>query len=184
MAERILEDAAKTGLRVISLRYFNPIGAHPSANIGELPLGSPNNLVPYVTQTAVGLREKLTVFGNDYNTPDGSCVRDYIHVVDLARVHVRAMEYLQGQSQSNLFRAFNIGTGKGYSVLDVISLFKKATGEKLNYSIGARRPGDVGKIYADPSLAFSELKWQPEYTIEEALQHAWEWEKKLRAKAN
>jgi UDP-glucose 4-epimerase len=184
MGERILEDAAKNGLRVVSLRYFNPIGAHPSSHIGELPLDSPNNLVPYITQTAIGIREKLTVFGNDYNTPDGSCIRDFIHVVDLSQAHVRAMQYLQQQSQPNLFKAFNIGTGKGYSVLELISLFEKSTGVQVNYSIGSRRPGDVEKIYADPSFAFTELKWQPAFSIEEALLHAWQWEQAIKSKAN
>lgn len=182
MGERILADAVKNGLRVVSLRYFNPIGAHPSVHLGELPIGSPNNLVPYLTQTAIGLREKLTVFGNDYTTPDGSCIRDFIHVVDLAQAHLKAMDYLKNQSQPSLFKAFNIGTGKGCSVLELISLFMKSTGVELNYSIGPRRAGDIERIYADPTLAFNELKWTPTYSVKQALQHAWQWEKKLREK--
>ncbi len=180
MGERILADASKNGLRVVSLRYFNPIGAHPTAHIGELPLGSPNNLVPYLTQTAIGFREKLTVFGNDYNTPDGSCIRDFIHVVDLAQAHLKAMEYLKKQKQPALFQAFNIGTGKGCSVLELISLFQKATGVELKYTIGSRRSGDIEKIYADPTMAFNELNWTPSFSVKQALQHAWQWEKKLR----
>jgi UDP-glucose 4-epimerase len=180
MGERILADAAKNGLRVVSLRYFNPIGAHPSAHIGELPIGSPNNLVPYLTQTAIGLREQLTVFGNDYNTPDGSCIRDFIHVVDLAQAHLKAMEYLSGDLRTALFEAFNLGTGEGCSVLQLISLFEKATGVKLKYVIGARRAGDIEKIYADPSFAINQLKWRPAFSVEQALLHAWQWEKKLR----
>lgn len=182
MGERILKDASKNNLRVVSLRYFNPIGAHPSAHIGELPLGTPNNLVPYITQTAAGLREKLTVFGNDYNTPDGSCIRDFIHVVDLAKAHVKAMEYLREQRQPTLFKAFNIGTGKGYSVLELLSIFKKATGVDVNFSIGSRRPGDIEKIYADPSLAFSDLKWSPIFSVEDSLLHAWQWEQAIKYK--
>lgn len=179
MSERILEDAYLTGFRVISLRYFNPIGAHPSALMGELPIGTPNNLVPYITQTAAGKREKLTVFGNDYNTPDGSNVRDFIHVVDLAIAHVKAMEYLSELPPENSYQAFNVGTGIGVSVLQLVNEFEKATGVKLNYTIGARRPGDVEKVYADPSKVNKLLKWKSKYTIADALLHAWEWEKKL-----
>ena len=179
MSERILEDSYRTGFRVVSLRYFNPIGAHPSALMGELPIGTPNNLVPFITQTAAGKREKLTVFGNDYNTPDGSNIRDFIHVVDLANAHVRAMEYLQQLPPGNQYEAFNLGTGVGVSVLELIKAFEKATGVKLNYVIGARRPGDVEKVYADPSKVNKLLKWKSKYTISDALLHAWEWEKKL-----
>jgi UDP-glucose 4-epimerase len=179
MSERILEDSYLTGFRVVSLRYFNPIGAHPSALMGELPIGTPNNLVPYVTQTAAGKREKLTVFGNDYNTPDGSNIRDFIHVVDLAIAHVRAMEYLQQLPPSNRYEAFNLGTGVGISVLELIQEFEKATGVKLNYVIGSRRAGDVEKVYADPSKVNALLKWKSKYSISDALLHAWEWEKKL-----
>jgi UDP-glucose 4-epimerase len=179
MCERILEDSYLTGLRVISLRYFNPIGAHPSSLLGELPIGTPNNLVPYVTQTAIGKREKLTVFGNDYNTPDGSCVRDFIHVVDLAIAHMKAMEYLDKQSDDVFYEVFNLGTGIGVSVLELIDKFQKSTGVKLNYIIGARRAGDVEKTYADPAKVNKTLGWKTKYTIEEALLHAWNWEKKL-----
>jgi UDP-glucose 4-epimerase len=179
MCERILEDSYRIGFRIISLRYFNPIGAHPSALLGELPIGTPNNLVPYVTQTAIGKREKLTVFGNDYNTPDGTCVRDFIHVVDLAIAHLKAMEYLDKQSEEIFYDVFNVGTGIGVSVLELIEKFQIATGIKLNYSIGPRRAGDVEKTYADASKVNRILKWKSRYTIEEALLHAWKWEEKL-----
>jgi len=179
MGERILEDAYPNGLKVISLRYFNPIGAHPSALIGELPIGVPNNLVPYITQTAIGKREKLTVFGNDYNTEDGSCVRDFIHVVDLALAHVKAMEHLNQQTSEKSLEVFNVGTGEGMSVLQLINRFEKATGVKLNYVIGARRAGDVEKTYADASKVNKQLRWHSKYSIEQALLHAWNWEKKL-----
>jgi UDP-glucose 4-epimerase len=180
MCERILEDAYITGLRVISLRYFNPIGAHPTALMGELPIGVPNNLVPYITQTAAGKREKLTVFGDDYNTPDGSCLRDFIHVVDVAIAHIRAMEYLNTQDGSNRYEAFNLGTGIGVSVLELIDKFQKVTGVKLPYSIGLRRPGDVEKVFADPTKVNKALNWKTKFSIEEGLLHAWEWEKKLK----
>jgi len=179
MCERILEDTYLTGLRVISLRYFNPIGAHPSALLGELPVGAPNNLVPFVTQTAIGKREKLTVFGNDYDTYDGSCVRDFIHVVDLAIAHMKAMEYLNKQSGDVFYEVFNLGTGIGMSVLDLIDRFQKTTGVKLNYIIGPRRPGDVEKTFADPAKVNKALGWKTKYSIEEALLHAWRWEEKL-----
>jgi UDP-glucose 4-epimerase len=179
MCERILEDSYTTGFRVISLRYFNPIGAHPSTLIGELSVGIPNNLVPYITQTAIGKREKLTVFGNDYNTPDGSCVRDFIHVVDLAAAHLKAMEYLNKQSGEVFYDVFNVGAGKGVSVLELINKFQESTGTKLNYFIGPRRPGDVEKTYADSSKVNTILGWKPKYSIEEALLHAWKWEEKM-----
>ena len=180
MCERILEDVSLKDFRVISLRYFNPIGAHPSALIGELPIGSPNNLVPYVTQTAAGVREKLTVFGNDYNTYDGSCVRDFIHVVDLAIAHVKALQYLNTKKSSGSFEAFNVGTGDGVSVLDLVKKFIDVTGIKLNYSIGPRRSGDVEKVYADPKKSNSVLGWKAKYSLEKSLLHAWQWEKKIR----
>ncbi len=179
MCERILEDVAKTGLRVISLRYFNPIGAHPSAHIGELPAGIPNNLVPFITQTAAGIREELVVYGNDYHTPDGSCIRDFIHVSDVARAHVDALRYLQQRKDPVLNEAFNLGIGKGMSVLEMVNLFQQVTGAKLRYRIGSRRPGDVEKIYADPKRVMKELGWKPQFTIEQALLHAWQWQKKL-----
>ncbi len=180
MCERILEDAtvANKNLRVISLRYFNPVGAHPSALIGELPIGTPSNLVPFITQTAAGIRPQLTVFGNDYNTTDGSCVRDFIHVVDLAKAHVKAVQAISSIRTS--YETFNIGTGKGETVLDLIKKFIRVTGVQLNYTIGARRPGDVEKIYANPKKAHEVLKWKAEQTLEDSLLHAWNWEKKLR----
>lgn len=179
MCERILEDAYPGGYRIISLRYFNPVGAHPSALIGELPIGTPNNLVPFVTQTAAGVRTKLTVFGDDYNTPDGSCVRDFIHVVDLAQGHLSAMEYLKS-ARANSYEVFNLGTGEGVSVLQLIKRFMAATGVNVPYEIGPRRSGDVEKTYADPAKANRVLKWTPRFTVEESLQHAWNWEKNIR----
>jgi len=180
MCERILEDAYTTGFRVISLRYFNPIGAHPSALMGELPVGTPNNLVPYITQTAAGIREKLTVFGNDYDTPDGSCLRDFIHVVDLALAHVKAMEFLASGPAGNRYDAFNLGSGIGVSVLQLIKKFIAATGVNLPFVIGPRRSGDVEKIYADPAKVNATLGWKTTFTIEQSLMHAWQWEKKIR----
>jgi UDP-glucose 4-epimerase len=179
VCERILEDVFSTGFRVVSLRYFNPIGAHPSALMGELPIGTPNNLAPYITQTAAGKRAKLTVFGNDYNTPDGSCLRDFIHVVDLADAHVKAMEYLTQLSQQNTLRIFNLGTGRGVSVLELIEQFKRVTGVDVPFVIGPRRSGDIEKVYADTTKVNTELGWKTKYTSEESLLHAWEWEKKL-----
>jgi UDP-glucose 4-epimerase len=179
MCERILEDSFSTGLRVISLRYFNPIGAHPSALMGELPIGVPNNLVPFITQTAARKRDKLTVFGGDYNTPDGSCLRDYIHVVDVAVAHIKAMEYMSKKNDDTLYEVFNLGTGIGASVLELVNKFEKVSGVKLNYVIGPRRPGDVEKVYADPTKVNNALGWQTKYSMDEALLHAWEWEKKI-----
>lgn len=179
MCERILEDSHSTGLRVISLRYFNPIGAHPSALMGELPIGVPNNLVPFITQTAAGKRNQLTVFGGDYNTPDGSCLRDYIHVVDVAVAHIKAMEYLSKKNDNTLYEVFNLGTGIGASVLELINKFEKVTGVKLNYVVGPRRPGDVEKVYADPTKVNNALGWQTKYSMDEGLLHAWEWQKKI-----
>jgi UDP-glucose 4-epimerase len=180
ICERILEDAATIDFRVISLRYFNPIGAHPSALIGELPIGIPNNLVPYVTQTAAGVREKLTVFGNDYDTPDGSCVRDFIHVMDVASAHVKAIPYLEGRKEVNVFEAFNLGTGIGVSVLELVKKFIEVTGINLSYTIGSRRPGDVEKVYADPQKIHKAFGWATKYGLGESLLHAWNWEKKIR----
>jgi UDP-glucose 4-epimerase len=179
MCERILEDVHSTGLRIISLRYFNPIGAHPSSLIGELPIGVPGNLVPFITQTAIGKREKLTVFGNNYNTTDGSCLRDYIHVVDLAIAHLKAMEYLRDRPGKNVYDVFNLGTGVAVSVLDLIDKFQTVTGKKVNYEIGPRRAGDVEKTYADPTKINAVMGWRPTYSVEEALLHAWNWEIKL-----
>jgi UDP-glucose 4-epimerase len=183
MCERILQDIYPLGMRVVSLRYFNPIGAHPSALIGELPVGVPGNLVPFITQTAIGKRQKLTVFGNDYNTTDGSCIRDFIHVVDVAQAHIKALEFLAGEGPEPLYKVLNLGTGIGASVLELVNSFEKVTGVKLNYSIGPRRPGDVEKTYADPSRAFKDLQWKPKFTLEDALLHAWKWEEKLAKKA-
>jgi UDP-glucose 4-epimerase len=180
MGERILEDAYLTGYRIVSLRYFNPIGAHPSALIGELPIGLPNNLVPYITQTAARVREKLTIFGGDYNTPDGTCIRDFIHVVDLANAHVKAMEFLANKKEEKLLEAFNLGTGVGVTVLELVKEFTKVTGIQLPYSIGPRRPGDVEKVYGDPSKANRLMGWKTKYSISDSLLHAWQWEKKIR----
>ncbi len=179
MSERILEDAviANKNLKVISLRYFNPIGAHPSALMGELPIGIPGNLVPYVTQTAVGLRKKLTVFGSDYDTPDGSCLRDFIHVVDLAQAHVKALEKINEMPSRN--EVFNLGTGEGVSVLGLVKKFIEVTGVNLNYEVGPRRPGDVEKVYANPSKAKKLLGWETKLTLDEALKDAWRWQQKL-----
>ena len=179
MCERILEDAYRTGLRVISLRYFNPIGAHPTSLLGELPIGVPNNLVPFVTQTAIGKREKLVVFGNDYETLDGSCIRDFIHVADLATAHVTAMQHLSKQTSEVFYDVFNLGTGIGVSILEIIDKFQKITGVRLNYEIGPRRVGDVVKTYADPTKVTKVLGWRSKYSVEDALLHAWKWEQKL-----
>ncbi|VAW24524.1 UDP-glucose 4-epimerase [hydrothermal vent metagenome] len=171
---------ANPHLRGIALRYFNPIGAHESALIGELPLGIPNNLVPFITQTAAGLRDGLKVFGNDYNTPDGSAIRDYINVVDLAKAHVVAIErLLKGKNKTN-YEVFNLGTGNGYSVLEIVNTFEKVTGIKLNYKIVGRREGDIEKIWADTTYANEELGWKAEKGLEETLLSAWNWEKNIR----
>ncbi len=184
IAEEIILDTIKSDkiLKAIALRYFNPIGAHKSALIGELPIGVPNNLVPYITQTVVGKREQLSVFGNDYNTPDGTPIRDYIHVVDLAKAHLVAAERLLKSKNKTGFEAFNIGTGRGNSVLEIINTFEKSTGKKVKYKIEKRRAGDIEKIWADISLANKELGWKHELSLEEALRSAWEWEKKLMRK--
>lgn len=183
IGEEIIIDACATNasLHAISLRYFNPIGAHPSAEIGELPLGIPGNLVPFITQTAAGIREKLTVFGNDYDTPDGSCIRDYIHVVDLAKAHVKAFELLDKKS-AGFYDFFNIGTGKGSTVLEVVKGFEKVTGKNLNYWIGPRRPGDVEKVYAAVDKSTKELNWKTELGLETALEDAWRWQQRLQQK--
>lgn len=182
IAEEIIRDTVKVNpkIKAISLRYFNPIGAHPSALIGELPRGVPNNLVPFITQTAIGIRDELKVFGDDYHTPDGSAIRDYINIVDLARAHVVSINRMLGdQSKSNL-EIFNLGTGKGSSVLEIIDAFEKATGEKLKYSIVGRRPGDVESVYADTKYANEELGWKANAGLEETLLSAWNWEKNIR----
>ncbi|MCD8742555.1 UDP-glucose 4-epimerase GalE [Mucilaginibacter roseus] len=178
VAEEILKDmvASGTPYKVISLRYFNPVGAHETALIGELPIGVPQNLVPFITQTAIGKREKITVFGDTYNTPDGSCIRDYIHVVDLAKAHVSALKLAEQESFSG-YDVFNLGTGKGSSVLEVIAAFEKATGVKLNYQIGAPRPGDVEQVWGDVSKSTEKLGWKTELGLDEMMSSAWAWEK-------
>lgn len=182
ICEDILADTVEAvkELKVVSLRYFNPIGAHPSALIGELPRGIPENLVPFITQTAYGIREELKVYGDDYDTPDGSCIRDYIHVVDLAKAHVSALHRLVNNKNKTNFEVFNIGTGKGVSVFEAIESFQRVSGVKLKYRIIGRRSGDIEKIWADTSLANSELGWKAESTVDDAMKTAWEWEKSLR----
>lgn len=181
IGEEILRDTVAAGkaLRAISLRYFNPIGAHPSALIGELPIGIPNNLVPFITQTAAGKRQQLTVFGDDYPTPDGSCIRDYIHVMDLAEAHVAALKNLQNQSGSNGYEVFNVGTGHGNSVLELVKTFEAVTGQTLNYRIGPRRAGDIAAVYADASKVNRELAWSAKRSLREALEDAWRWQQQL-----
>lgn len=180
IAEEILSETARVSenLKVIALRYFNPVGAHASALIGELPIGVPQNLVPFVTQSAIGKRGEIIVFGDDYDTPDGTCIRDYIHVVDLAKAHVAAIKRLENKADS--FDIFNIGTGRGNSVLEVIHAFEKATGEKLKYSIGPRRPGDIVQIYGDVTKAGQHLGWKAELGLLEMMSSAWEWEKYIK----
>lgn len=180
--EEIVRDTVASGspIRAILLRYFNPIGAHPSALIGELPNGVPQNLIPYLTQTAMGIREKLSVFGDDYDTPDGSCIRDYIYVVDLAKAHVIAMNRILEGKQKEKVEVFNVGTGRGLSVLELIHTFEESTGVKLNYQIVGRRQGDIVKVWADPTFANNELGWKAEATIEETLRSAWNWQVHLR----
>ncbi|MFT7543603.1 MAG: UDP-glucose 4-epimerase [Gammaproteobacteria bacterium] len=175
VGEQLINDTLKDG--AVILRYFNPIGAHPSGLIGELPNGKPENLVPYITQTAAGIRDELQVFGNDYNTLDGTCLRDYIHVVDLARAHVKALQYLDDNCATN---TFNVGTGKGNSVLEMINTFEAVNQVKLNYKIVPRREGDIEQIYADTTKANTVLKWKAQYGIKEALRDAWNWELKIQ----
>lgn len=182
VGESIIRDAVHSdpGTRAVSLRYFNPIGAHPSALIGELPRGVPENLVPYITQTGIGLRDELKVFGTDYDTPDGSCIRDYIHVVDLARAHLSALtRMMNGQSKNN-YEVFNLGTGEGVSVLEAIKSFERISGKSLSYTVTDRREGDIEKIWADPSLANRELGWRAESSLDEAMKSAWDWEQYYR----
>jgi len=184
ICEEIMQDfmIPNPGLNVISLRYFNPIGAHPSALIGELPIGTPNNLVPFITQTAIGIREELKVFGDDYNTPDGSAIRDYINVVDLARAHVVAIDRLINNKNKADFEVFNLGTGKGNSVFEVIKAFERATGEHLRYRVVGRREGDVEQVFADTRYANDELGWKAEKGLDETLLTAWNWETSFREK--
>lgn len=179
MGEEIITDTTKmSSLNAIALRYFNPIGGHKSILIGELPIGVPQNLIPYVTQTAAGIRECLSVFGDDYNTHDGTAVRDYIHVVDLAKAHIVAMKRLLEKNNKSQMEFFNIGTGRGSSVLDVIHAFEKANNQKLNYKIVPRRAGDITAAYADTSLANNELGWKSELTLQDSLRAAWLWQLK------
>jgi UDP-glucose 4-epimerase len=182
IGEQIIKDFCNSNdsFAAISLRYFNPIGAHPSAKIGELPIGIPQNLVPFVTQTAIGIRKELFIFGKDYPTPDGTCIRDYIHVIDLAKAHVVALSRLFEEKKSNNYEVFNIGTGKGSSVLEVVYAFEKATGENLNYSFTERRDGDIVSAYADTTKANKVLEWKSVFSLEDALASAWKWEISLR----
>lgn len=182
--EEIIRDFVKVteGVSAIMLRYFNPIGAHPSALLGELPNGVPQNLVPYITQTAIGIRKELSVFGDDYDTPDGSCIRDYINVVDLAKAHVVAIDRILAGKQDERVEVFNIGTGRGLSVLELVDLFQKATGVKLNYKIVGRREGDIEKVWADPRKANEVLGWKATTPVDETLLSAWRWQEKLREK--
>jgi UDP-glucose 4-epimerase len=181
MCERILEDAvtADKDLHVISLRYFNPVGAHPSALIGELPLDVPGNLVPFITQTAAGIRKSLVIFGNDYSTPDGTCLRDFIHIVDLSEAHVVALNKMLHSDELDRYEVFNLGSGEGVSVLQLVKKFSEVTGVPLRYEIGPRRPGDVEKTYADPGKSFRKLGWRTRLTIDKALIDAWNWQKKI-----
>lgn len=179
VGERVLTDFFKTksNSSLTLLRYFNPIGAHPSGLIGELPIGVPSNLVPFITQTGVGKRKKLTVFGKDYDTDDGTCIRDYIHVVDLANAHVASLK--KGLVSSESIKIYNVGTGKGASVLDVVTAFEKVSNQKLNYEFGPRREGDVPEIYSDNELIKNELGWDAKFLLEDCLEHSWMWEKNL-----
>lgn len=180
IGEEILEKVTANGvIQNISLRYFNPVGAHASALIGELPKGIPNNLFPYVMQTGIGKLRQLTVFGNDYDTPDGSCLRDYIHVVDLAKAHVQACKRLLDQKQASSFEVFNLGTNKGTSVLELIRSFEKVTGEKLNFIIGPRREGDAAAVYADTKKANNVLGWKASLTLDEMIASSWKWQLSL-----
>ncbi len=185
ISEDIITDTSKaTNVKAILLRYFNPIGAHDSVLIGELPLGIPNNLVPFITQTAIGIREKLSVFGSDYNTTDGTAIRDYIHVVDLAQAHVVAVERMINKRGKNGVEIFNLGTGNGFSVLEVINSFEKVSGQKLNYKIVGRRAGDIEIVYADTTFANKELGWKAKKTLDEMMLSAWNWENALARKQN
>jgi len=183
IGEKMVEEVVRVAkVNANVLRYFNPAGAHNSALIGEYPLETPNNLVPVITQTAAGKRSSFTIYGNDYSTPDGTCIRDYIHVVDIARAHVVAIERMMNKKNKSNFELFNLGTGHGNSVLEVINAFEKTNGIKLNYTIGKRRPGDVEKVWADTTLANSELGWKSEFSLDEIMRSAWKWELALNEK--
>ncbi len=185
MGEEIVRDVTKTGgLQSILLRYFNPVGAHPTALIGELPLGKPENLVPAITQTAIGKINELSVYGDDYPTRDGSCIRDYIHVCDIAHAHTLALQYLIEKRNTEKCEVFNLGTGNGVSVLEAIHAFEKVSGKKLNYKISPRRPGDIMAIYANNSLAKEKLSWNPKYSLDEMMATAWKWELKIEVDAS
>ncbi|MGM0634864.1 MAG: UDP-glucose 4-epimerase GalE [Bacteroidota bacterium] len=183
IGEEIISDTTKvnTDFNAISLRYFNPIGAHPSAEIGELPIGVPQNLIPYITQTGIGLRKELSVYGNDYETPDGTCIRDYIHVMDLAEAHVVALERLIKKNNEKNYEVFNLGTGQGNSVLEVIQSFEKVTGNKLPYKFANRRPGDVVVAYACTDKANNILGWKAKFSLDQALKSAWKWQQKVQS---
>ena len=182
IGEEIIKDTCKVNpqLAAIALRYFNPIGAHPTVEIGELPIGVPQNLVPFITQAGVGLRDQLSVFGDDYPTPDGTCIRDYIHVVDVAKAHVAALKRLVDSKNETNFEVFNLGTGTGSSVLEVIQSFERVSGEKLNYRIAPRRAGDVIQAFADTNKANTVLGWKAQSSLDDAIKSAWDWEKKVR----
>lgn len=182
IGEEIIKDTChiNNNLNAIALRYFNPIGAHESTKIGELPIGVPQNLVPFITQTAIGIREQLSVFGDDYPTPDGTCIRDYIHVVDLAKAHVIALKRLINKMNTSNFETFNVGTGKGSSVLEVIKSFEKVSGQNLNYKIANRRKGDIISAYADTTKANDTLGWQAKLTLDDAMRSAWKWQLSLQ----
>jgi UDP-glucose 4-epimerase len=184
MCEEIMADQVKTGhLKGIALRYFNPVGAHPSGLIGELPIGLPDNLMPYITQTAIGKRPVLRVFGNDYPTPDGTAIRDYIHITDLAEAHVKAVGRIMNDAQKQPMEYFNLGTGNGYSVLEMIHAFEKATGVALPWEFAPRRPGDITEIWADASLANRELGWKAKLGLHEMVSSAWNWERQLKVES-
>lgn len=182
MGEQIVIEFAKNALtKTILLRYFNPVGAHPSAIIGEMPIGKPQNLFPAITQTAIGKLPSMMVYGNDYPTRDGSCIRDFVHVSDIAHAHTLALDYIASGKNTSKCEVFNLGTGNGVTVLEAIRAFEKAAGEKLNYKIGARRPGDIMSIYANNDLAKNLLGWEPKYSLEDMVSTAWKWEQRLKA---
>lgn len=180
--EEIIQDFIHSGaaVKAVILRYFNPIGAHPSALIGELPIGVPMNLIPFVTQTAAGIRKQLKIFGNDYGTPDGTCIRDYIYVCDLAKAHVKAMERVLGNENTDAVEVFNIGTGRGVSTLEVVEGFERATGVKVNWEYAPRREGDIEKVWADPAKANTVLGWKAETSLDDTLRSAWKWQLRLK----
>lgn len=185
MGEQFIKEFVKVSpAQCILLRYFNPVGAHPSIQIGELPIGKPQNLVPAITQTAIGKLPKMTVFGNDYDTRDGSCLRDFIHVSDIANAHTLALQYLEANDKPGSCEVFNLGTGNGITVLEAIQSFEKVSGKKLNYEIGPRRNGDVIAIYANNEKARKELNWNPQYSIDDMMLTAWQWEEKIKQQSN